>query len=119
MANYNSQANSDLHRRYFGPRMPPIFVNSGGKTITVTVGDTVTIPCKIHNKGKQFYLSTCNKCKALPTRPVFMLENILAYFRHYLREQILILLPTWHFYAFCHQSLQKEKKRMNTPLYSF
>ena len=47
VANYN---------RYFGPRMPPIFVNSGGKTIKVTVGDTVTIPCKIHNKGKQFYL---------------------------------------------------------------
>ena len=56
VANYNSKSNSDLHRRYFGPRMPPIFVNSGGKTIKVTVGDTVTIPCKIHNKGKQFYL---------------------------------------------------------------
>lgn len=51
VANYNSNSKSDLHRRYFGPRMPPIFVNSGGKTIKVTVGDTVTIPCKIHNKG--------------------------------------------------------------------
>ena len=27
-------------------------MNPGGKALKVTVGDTVTIPCKIHNKGK-------------------------------------------------------------------
>merc|ERR1712004_216937 len=52
VANYNSNSKSDLHRRYFGPRMPPIFVNSGGKTIKVTVvwklGDRVIYADRVH-----------------------------------------------------------------------
>ena len=48
LANYDSK---DKLYHYFGPSSPPVFVNRGGQTIKVTVGDTVTIPCKIHNKG--------------------------------------------------------------------
>ena len=50
LANYDS---TNIHYRYFQPaRTAPRFVNQGGQTIKVTVGDTVTIPCKIRNKGK-------------------------------------------------------------------
>lgn len=47
-ANYHVDT---VNRRYFGPISPPVFVNPGGTKIKVKVGDTVTIPCKIHNKG--------------------------------------------------------------------
>ena len=51
MANFDSATN--INYRYFQPeRSAPRFVNQGGKTIKVKVGDTVTIPCKIQNKGK-------------------------------------------------------------------
>ena len=48
-ANYHVDT---VNRRYFGPISPPVFVNPGGTKIKVKVGETVTIPCKIHNKGK-------------------------------------------------------------------
>ena len=51
LANYDSTTN--INYRYFQPaRTAPRFVNQGGQTIKVKVGDTVTIPCKIQNKGK-------------------------------------------------------------------
>ena len=51
LANFDSATN--INYRYFQPeRSAPRFVNQGGKTIKVKVGDTVTIPCIIQNKGK-------------------------------------------------------------------
>ena len=51
LANFDSATN--INYRYFQPeRSAPRFVNQGGQTIKVKVGDTVTIPCKIQNKGK-------------------------------------------------------------------
>ena len=51
LANFDSTTN--INYRYFQPaRTAPRFVNQGGQTIKVKVGDTVTIPCKIQNKGK-------------------------------------------------------------------
>jgi len=50
LANFDSATN--INYRYFQPeRSAPRFVNQGGQTIKVKVGDTVTIPCKIQNKG--------------------------------------------------------------------
>ena len=52
----------DTVDRYFSPRTPPVFMSPGGTKIKVSVGDTVTIPCKIHNKGKFWWNSFLKDC---------------------------------------------------------
>ena len=71
-ANYHVDT---VNRRYFGPISPPVFVNPGGTKIKVKVGDTVTIPCKIHNKGMlNFFFE--NWQKNFQGRPNFWDDSI-------------------------------------------